>query len=288
MRNKIMKFKEFDLSDRRPVFESKSEDLEDIKWILVEISEESKLVVEVLDGQALLYEISDISSPEDVLVAKSRLDEIGYSMVYIGPRSLLGDENLVCWIVKHESFLGDMNSLPMSTLESDCYFDVDMKAIVATQKALLTKQWEKDPTLYKYQLTSFIKDRRSVKATEEWFREFIGDKAKGILDSILKGEHSISSGGYRFRFSIDRYEISEEESLDASAYIPTNVKVYCHILAGGTVNVYDGRELSIKDAALDKTIGWEIIGEIKDCIIEYLYKDLLIKAKTGFGVWVIF
>ena len=76
MRKNIMKFQEFGSIKKVGFLESKQEDLEDIKWILVEMSEQPKLAAEALGGKALLYDISDISSPEDVDVANRRLSEL--------------------------------------------------------------------------------------------------------------------------------------------------------------------------------------------------------------------
>lgn len=278
-----MKFQEFGSIKKVVLLESKQEDLEDIKWILVEMSEQPKLATEALDGSALLYEISDITSPEDVEVACGRLAELGYCMVYIGPKSLLTDKNLVCWIVRQDLFQGDMNRLPMSPLKSDSYFDIDIKSIQATQKGLIIKHCEKEPALDIETLSAFFvidyKDRRMAKA---WQREYLGDRVKDMLDSMLKGVHSISKGGYDFRFSIDRYEISSSRN---SSYADEFVTAYCRVLEGGTVSIImdDDRIMSIEDAVEDKEIGWEITIEIKDCIIDYLYDDLRISDKTGFN-----
>lgn len=294
-----MKFQEFGSIKKGGLLESKQEDLEDIKWILVEMSEQPKLAAEALGGKALLYDISDISSPEDVDVANRRLAELGYCMVYIGTKSLLSQKSLVCWIVSQELFLGDMNRLPMSPLKSDYYFDIDMKSIQATQKGLIIKHCEKEPALDIETLSAFFvidyKDRRMAKA---WQREYLGDKVKERLDSMLKGVHSISKEGYDFRFSIDRYEISEESRAFPKGYFGKEhgynyifgssdefVTAYCSVLEGGTVDIImdDGRTMNIEDAVEDKEIGFEITADIKDCIIEYLYDNLRINDKTGFN-----
>ena len=44
------------------------------------------------------------------------------------------------------------------------------------------------------------------------------------------------------------------------------------------------RTLDIEDAVNDEEIGWEIEGEINDCIIDFLYKNLQIRDKTGYGI----
>ena len=281
-----MKFQEFGSIKKVGFLESKQEDLEDIKWILVEMSEQPKLAADALGGKALLYDISDIASPEDVDVANRRLVELGYCMVYIGTKSLLSRKSLVCWIVSQELFLGDMNRLPMSPLKSDSYFDIDMKSIQATQKGLIIKHCEKEPALDIETLSAFFvidyKDRRMAKA---WQREYLGDKVQERLDSMLKGVHSISKEGYDFRFSIDRYEISEESRGRILSYADEFVTAYCSVLEGGTVDIImdDGRTMNLEDAVEDKEIGFEITAEIKDCIIEYLYDDLRIGDKTGFN-----
>jgi hypothetical protein len=48
----------------------------------------------------------------------------------------------------------------------------------------------------------------------------------------------------------------------------------------------DGRTLNLEDAVNDEEIGWEIKGEISDCIEDYFYKKIRIRDKTGYSIFV--
>ena len=128
-------------------FNSNIEDtLEDIKWIMVEMAESHNLLGNEKDD-CMLYEISNIPSEEDLESAKGRLEDLGYSIVYIGkPRigATTRDlkDNTLCWIVKSEICKEHCKDLP-NTL---AYFE-DNKIIEDIQKRILLKMWKEDPNI---------------------------------------------------------------------------------------------------------------------------------------------
>ena len=60
------------------------DDLEDIKWILVELYDNPKLLRNELDGKLLSYQLDQNYSKEDLITAISRLDELGYQILVDG------------------------------------------------------------------------------------------------------------------------------------------------------------------------------------------------------------
>ena len=86
-------------------FNNNIEDLlEDIKWIMIEMTESHKLFGHEKDD-CFLYEVSNIPTQEDLESAKGRLEDLGYSIVYIG-KPKIGSRDIhdktICWIVKSE------------------------------------------------------------------------------------------------------------------------------------------------------------------------------------------
>jgi hypothetical protein len=57
------------------------DDLEDIKWILVELDDNPKLLRNELDGKLLIYEIDSNYNKEDLDTAIARLADIGYEIL---------------------------------------------------------------------------------------------------------------------------------------------------------------------------------------------------------------
>lgn len=253
--------------------------LEDIKWIMVEMVESHNLLGNEKDD-CMLYEISNMPSQEDLESAKGRLEDLGYSIVYIGkPKTPFQNQaydlkdKTLCWVVKSE-LCEEYSPLPIiSEFE-------DNKVIEDIQKRILLKMWKEDPTIDRERLKilCIFNNNQIQKKVETLFREYLGPKSKQIIDSILRDkEHHISHGGYEFDIIIESYEIDEGHY---------TVDIKCEILPGGTVYLLmgDGRTLDLEDAVNEEEIGWEIKGEIRECIEDYFYKNLKIRSLTGFYI----
>jgi hypothetical protein len=254
--------------------------LEDIKWVLVEMTERYELLGHEKD-YCMLYEISDLPSEEDLESAVGRLQDIGYELVYVGNsprRDITHTLAKACWIVKSE-FCKEWNPLPVvnngkiPTMEEN-------PIIEDIQKNILLKIWKEDvePVIDNDRLKKLgMYKYNQIQKVDDWFREYLGPRAKKIIDSILKDKnHHISSGGYEFDIEIS-YDIKDDE-----------VEIHCEILPGGEVTIImdDGRTLNLEDAVNDEEIGWEIKGEIHDCIEDYFYKKIRIRDKTGYSIFV--
>ena len=246
-------------------FNNNIEDLlEDIKWIMIEMTESHQLFRHEKDD-CFLYQVSNIPSEEDLESAKGRLEDIGYDLVYVGKHV---DNNMICWIVKSE-FCEEYNPIiTMKTMK-------DNPVIEDIQKNILLKMWKEEPSIDNNRLSALnIFTYQQMKKVSELFREYLGPKTKQIIDSILrKKEHHISDGGYNFDIVIESYDIDSDD-----------INIRCKILPGGTVSIImdDGRTLDLEDAVNDGEIGWEIKGEINDCIEKYF--NLEIRNKTGYNI----
>ena len=270
--------------------------LEDLKWIMIEMTETHKLFGHEKD-YCMLYEVSNIPSEDDIESAMGRLEDIGYSIVYIGkqeiaPRDLKG--KILCWVVKSElckewSPLPAVSNGKMIPLE-------DNSIIEDIQKNILLKMWKEEPVLdntfthgmnpYIQLQTLSIFNYQQFQKVGTWFREYLGPKSSQIMDSIFRSKgqdykHHITKGGYDFDIEVLSYEIDKRPNTN-------DLDIKCKILPGGEVSIImdDGRTLSLKDAVKDKEIGWEIKEEIAETIEEYFYKDLQIRNKTGYSITV--
>ena len=259
-------------------FNNNIEDLlEDIKWIMIEMTETHKLFGHEKDD-CFLYDISNMPSEEDLESAKGRLEDLGYSIVYIGkPKIGSRDihDKMICWIVKSE-LCKEYSPLPIIVNGKFAEFEGNT-IIEDIQKKMLLKMWKEEPVINNERLQMLcVFNHQQMKKVGEWFREYLGPKVIQIVDSILrKKEHHISSGGYNFDIVIESYDIDSSD-----------INIKCEILPGGTVSIImgDGRTLDLEDAVDDEEIGWEIKGEISDCIEDFLYKNLQIRDKTGYGI----
>jgi hypothetical protein len=253
--------------------------LEDIKWILIEMSEGAKLYRHEKD-YCMLYELPGGIDAVGIESAKGRLDELGYELVYIGTpavstRELQGKQ--ICWIVKSEFFRGpylgnvDRDSLPTRNEE--------YKAITALQNNILLEMWIEKPEIDNAKLaTLLILNRRQVVKVDEWFREFLGPKAGKIVHSLVKpgDRHRIQKGGYDFEIVVQEIKIDSEY-----------VDIHCEVLEGGEVTIFSEEEqptLSLEEATENENFGWEIENEIKDCIEDYFYTAIGIRNKTGYSI----
>ena len=253
--------------------------LEDIKWILIEMSEGANLYRHEKD-YCMIYELPGSIDAEGVESAKGRLDELGYDLVYVGTPAIATREiqgKQICWIVKSEFFRGQY----LSNVKTDSLptRNEEYKAIAALQNNILLEMWNEKPEIDNARLTALlIFNHRQVNKVDEWFREFLGPKAKNILHSLVKpgDRHRIQKGGYDF-------EIAVEEIKVAAGY----VDIHCEVIKGGEVTIFseeDGPTLSLEEATENEDYGWEIENEIRDCIEDYFYTAIGIRNKTGYSI----
>jgi len=249
--------------------------LEDIKWILIEMSEGANLYRNE-KGYCMLYELPGSIDVDGIESAKGRLEEIGYNIVYLGTpaistRDIQGKQ--ICWIVKSEFFVENIYSLPTR--------NVNHKVIAEFQKNILLDMWKEKPEIDNAKRAALlIFNHRQVAKVDEWFREFLGPKAEKILRSLVKpGErHRIEKGGYDFDIRV------EEIKIDASSEY---VDIHCEILKGGEVTLFsqeDQPTLSLEEATENEDFGWVIENEIRDCIEDYFYSAIGIRNKTGYSI----
>ena len=264
-------------------FNNNIEDLlEDIKWIMIEMTESQKLFGHEKDD-CFLYEISNMPSEEDLESAKGRLEDLGYSIVYIGnptPGHLQG--KTICWVVKSE-LCKEYSPLPI--IINGKFAELEENTIIEDiQKNILLKMWKEEPVLDKTRLPMLcVFNSNQEYNTSAFFREYLGEKAIPIIDSILKKnkEHHILLDGYDFFITIEEYTIESDIRYSKHMYLV----IKCKILPGGKVSIMDdGRTLDLEDAVNDEEIGWEIKGEISDCIVNYFYNKLHITKKTGYDI----
>jgi hypothetical protein len=248
---------------------------------MIEMTESHQLFRHEKDD-CFLYGISSTPSKDDLESAKGRLEDIGYNIVYIGnPTAGHLQGKTICWIVKSElckeySPLPAVSNGKMIPLE-------DNSIIEDIQKNILLKMWKEEPSIDNNRLSALnIFTYQQMKKVGEWFREYLGPKANQIIDLILRNkEHHISDGGYDFDITIESYDIQESND---------DINIRCKILPGGEVSIImdDGRTLDLEDAVNDEEIGWEIKGEINDCIEKYFYTNLQIRDKTGHNIYVLY
>ena len=264
-------------------FNNNIEDIiEDIKWIMVEMVETHKFLGHEKDD-CFLYEVSNVPSEEDLESAKGRLEDLGYSIVYIGnptPGHLQG--KTICWVVKSE-LCKEYSPLPI--IINGKFAELEENTIIEDiQKNILLKMWKEEPVLDKTRLPMLcVFNSNQEYNTSAFFREYLGEKAIPIIDSILKKnkEHHILLDGYDFFITIEEYTIESDIRYSKHMYLV----IKCKILPGGKVSIMDdGRTLDLEDAVNDEEIGWEIKGEISDCIVNYFYNKLHITKKTGYDI----
>ena len=113
------------------------------------------------------------------------------------------------------------------------------------------------------------------------FVDYLGsDEIIERLDKIINKNSTWTPihdcGSYHFDFVLRTFELEYED------YI---VEIYANVKMDGTV-VIDGELKTIEDALLDDNFGWEVEGEIKDCIGTQIYDE--VERETGFRVHIQF
>lgn len=279
MKKRIMKFADFGAR----VLESA--DLDDVKWILIELSDSHKLIAQAMDGDVLLYELSEVGTEDDIQVARLRLEDLGYDLVFLGPMKYgINRDKAVCWIVKSGFFQGDRQTLPFRSM--------DEKGVDETRGLLLKKIWDERPYLHGsgYRTTDvglalLVAGTKSHEMVAALFREYLGaDKIREIFDSaLMKKELRISEGGYDFRIKVEEYEMLVHNSVGTAV-------IRCSVLNGGEVTLFseEGEPTMWLEEAVDNPeFGWEINNEIHDCIERHFCEDLRLPEMTGYLVHVV-
>lgn len=221
--------------------------LEDIKWIMIEVSEDSELIGYALDGDLVSYNLSDYDV-DDLKVANKRLQDIGYTL-------LTRNKDLyktTCLIINTK--LMDL---------SEYYDDYILKPsrLDDIRKELLFKHFEKTPNLLNIDTSIFM---LSMEECYDYLSEFLGkDGILKVLNGLVGKKHHVDYGGYDYDFTLKEIEYENDGSF--------NLKCFVH--NDGEVEIIgDGNIINIVDAMNDDNIGWEVKGEMEESIVSFLHK----------------
>ena len=268
-----------------------SDILEDIKWIMIEVSEDAKLISSELDGDLLFYNLNTDCSEEDLRVSKLRLNDLDYKIVYF-------DKNY-CWIV-NINILSDefKDSDEVVFVKSGEYASLKNLKIndnfKKLRRYLLFKYWEKTPIL-SYDILKLFLNKTDLAYGDDVFLsslfiDFLGEKRiEKILNEILEKNYyyDVSTNGdlygqeseFNFSFEVDDFSINVVEK---------NICVTCVVDYPGATITTNGNELEILDIYDDHETTTDDIqkidDEIVDCITEFLYGDIKIWERTGLSV----
>ena len=265
--------------------------LEDIKWIMIEVSEDAKLISSELDGDLLFYNLNTDSSEEDLRVAKLRLNDLDYKIVYF-------DKNY-CWIVNINILSDEFKDLDeVVFIKSGEYASLKNLKIndnfKKLRRYLLFKYWEKTPIL-SYDILKLFLNKTDLAYGDDVFLsslfvDFLGEeRIEKILNEILEKNYyyDVSANGdlydreseFDFSFEIDDFSINVVEK---------NIFVTCVVDYPGATITTNGNELEILDIYDDHETTSDDIqkidDEIVDCITEFLYGDIKIWERTGLSV----
>lgn len=284
-------------------FNNQDEILSDIETILDQLLHDSnssnrysKRLGCELDGDLIFYELDTECSEEDLKVAKLRLNDLNYKIVYF--------EKNYCWIVNIDIlsdefkdsdeiiFIKSGQSASLKNLK----INNDFKKL---RRYLLFKYWEKTPILSHDILKLFLNKTDLAYGDDvflsTFFIEFLGiDRIKNILNDILTKDkyYSISeeagiyghTSEYKFDFKIEDFSIP-----DIKIYGEQNrrLSVTCFVDYESATITTNGNELNVLDI-FENTDDTGVINNIDngiiDCIAEFLYGDIKIWEKTGLSV----
>lgn len=268
-----------------------SDILEDIKWIMIEVSEDAKLISSELDDDLLFYNLNTDCSEEDLRVAKLRLNDLDYKIVYF-------DKNY-CWIV-NINILSDefKDSDEIVFVKSGEYASLKNLKIndnfKKLRRYLLFKYWEKTPIISQEILKLFLNKTElaygDTTFASSLFVDFLGEeRIEKILNEILEKNYyyDVSENGnlygheseFNFSFEVDDFSINVVEK---------NICVTCVVDYPGATITTNGNELEILDIYDDHETTSDDIqkidDEIVDCITEFLYANLKVWERTGLSV----
>jgi hypothetical protein len=241
-------------------FNNQDDILEDIKWIMIEVSVDVRLVRHILDGNLVTYQLSNNYNEDDLRVANKRLNDIGYTLF-----TLNNDNNNVsntllntgCLIVNTK--LIDLSKF-YDTKKEEYYFYINRDDFYDIKKKLLFKYLEKTPNLVDVNSYTFL---LTVSEAYDYLYDFLGnDGVSKNLHEIVDNKYHISDGGYDYDFTLESIEKDGDEF---------RLKVY--IFDDGEVEIiHSGDVMDIIDAITDEEIGWEIKMEMEDSIVAFLHR----------------
>ena len=268
-----------------------SDILEDIKWIMIEVSEDAKLISSELDDDLLFYNLNTDCSEEDLKVSKLRLNDLDYKIVYF-------DKNY-CWIV-NINILSDefKDSDEVVFIKSGEYASLKNLKIndnfKKLRRYLLFKYWEKTPILSHDILKLFLNKTDLAYGDDVFlsslFVDFLGEeRIEKILNEILEKNYyyDVSANGdlydreseFNFSFEIDDFSINVVEK---------NICVTCVVDYPGATITTMGHELEILDIYDDHETTTDDIQKIDDelesIMVEFIYTDLKVWERTGLSV----
>jgi hypothetical protein len=231
--------------------------LEDIKWIMIEVSEYSKLMGSALDGDLVNYRLSNYND-DDLKVANKRLYDIGYTLLnyVVNDTCLIINKDLID-LSKFDNGVNDEDEIPFPVLDGVEFSNI--------QKELLLKHFEKTPNLHNIDTSIFM---LSMEECYDYLSEFLGkDGILKVLYGLVGKKQHIGRplgdyGGYDYDFTLKKIVFHNDGSFILN----------CYIHEDGRVLVMGEDEMNIIDAMWDDEIGWEIRMEMEDCIIIFLKK----------------
>lgn len=268
-----------------------SDILEDIKWIMIEVSEDAKLISSELDGDLLFYNLNTECSEEDLRVAKLRLNDLDYKIVYF-------DKNY-CWIVNINILSDEFKvSDEVVFIKSGEYASLKNLKIndnfKKLRRYLLFKYWEKTPIL-SYDILKLFLNKTDLAYGDDVFLsslfvDFLGEeRIEKILNEILEKNYyyDVSANGdlydreseFNFSFEIDDFSINVVEK---------NICVTCVVDYPGATITTNGNELNILDICDDDGTTTDDIQKIDDelesIMVEFIYTDLKVWERTGLSI----
>jgi hypothetical protein len=155
------------------------------------------------------------------------------------------------------------------------------------RKKLLRKIWSKRPYWDDAYLIS-VGIKNDWDARDKaigWFVEFLGDeKIDNILQDNFGGYNlRVECGTYDFEFDIVDYTVYDENERGSQTFPHLVIEVECKVdKKRGRVEI-DGEEMSLEDALSNDEYGWEVSGEVIECISNYLYTEFNLLKTTGIG-----
>jgi hypothetical protein len=268
-------------------FNNQDDILEDIKWIMIEVSEDAKLISSELDGDLLFYSLDTECSEEDLRVSKLRLSDLNYKIVYFN--------NNYCWIVNIDILSDEFKDLDEIVFKTGQLKNLKMAGnLQKIRKYLLFKYWEKTPIL-SYDILKLFLNKTDLAYGDDVFLsslfiDFLGEeRIEKILNEILEKNYyyDVSANGdlydreseFNFSFEIDEFSINVVEK---------KLNVICVVDYDGATITTNGNELEILDIYDDHETTTDDIQKIDDelesIMVEFIYTDLKVWERTGLDV----
>ena len=232
-----------------------------------------------LDGDLIFYELDTECSEEDLRVAKLRLNDLNYKIVYFN--------NNYCWIVNIDILSDEFKDSDETGQLKNSKMGDNIKKL---RKYLLFKYWEKTPMVSEEILKLFLNKTDLAYGDTVFlsslFRDFLGlERIKEILNEILDKNkyYDISEGGYLYDHHSDYNFNFKIEDFNISDY---TVFFNCVVDYPSATITTDGNELNILDIYDDEdTTSQDIVdidNQLTNCLSDFLSKKVW--PKTGLNV----